>query len=405
MKRKILIKSRRKARVYYALTARPSCIIAALAAGAFALALQAAEPATQGKKTPATVEKKEQSVSTDKKDKKTFPAKTDAAAKKEKEKPKPEPVTDEKKAEFINETLDYGTQEERTKAIDRISQVKDGAIRGKLTKKLIDLMKDEEEPELLVKAITVLSGMKESGAVPLMTEKLDHRSEEVRTAAVYALKDLNAVSAKEKLVAKLKEQALDNSSNYTDALIQTLAEFKAIELLPFMKESLEKNTTATGIKEAMILFLGKAGSPGARDTLLALYLDEDETMMLRAYAVNSLARLGMKDVTGDIKKVIDTIESYDAKKRKQYYELHLYSVAALAKLGDPDAIPKLINSLRNNNAQVRLKAIGLIKDFKEKRTIDILKYKMKYDQNPKVQAAAKSALKEMGVEVSEDKAK
>jgi hypothetical protein len=52
---------------------------------------------------------------------------------------------------------------------------------------------------------------------------------------------------------------------------------------------------------------------------------------------------------------------------------------------------------------VRLKAITLIKEFKDKRTIDILKYKMKYDQNDKVRAEAKKALKEMGVEVKEEK--
>jgi HEAT repeat protein len=154
----------------------------------------------------------------------------------------------------------------------------------------------------------------------------------------------------------------------------------------------------------MVLFLGKTRSPDARDVLLKIYRDEDENEMLRSYAVNSLAKLGMPDVAGDIREVINSIEALEAKKRKQFYNLHLYSVAALAKLGDREAIPKLINSLRNNNAQVRLKAISLIKDFKEKRTIDILKYKMKYDQNPKVQAAARSALKEMGEDVGADPA-
>ena len=402
MKRRNFLRSRRKTRVYYTLTSKPACIIAVLATVLCVSSLHAVETAAPAKTIPAVAEKTAQKVSTDKTGKKTTPGKTDTAAKKDK--PKVEPVTDEKKAEFIGETLDYGTQEERTRAMDKISQIKDTAIKGKLSRKLIDLMKNEEEPELLVKAITVLSGLKESDAVPLMTDKLDHRSEDVRTSAVYGLKDLNGVSAREKLVAKLKEQNLENSSNYTEALIQTLAEFKAVELVPFMKESLEKNTTGTGVKESMIIFLGKIQSRDAKDILLKIYKDDDENMMLRAYSVNSLAKLGMKDVTRDIKEVINVIESYDAKKRKQYYELHLYSVAALAKLGDPDAIPKLINSLRNNNAQVRLKAISLIKDFKEKRTIDILKYKMKYDQNAKVQAAAKNALKEMGVEVPEEKA-
>jgi HEAT repeat protein len=403
MKRKSFIKSRKKARVYYALTSRALCVIAALAAGFGPLALNAADTKAPGTATPVVTDKNAQKAGADKADKKAVPGKTDTAAKKEK--PKTEPVTDEKKAEFIDETLDYGTQEERARAIEKITQIKDPAIKGRVVKKLIDLMKDEEEPELLVKAITVLGELKEGGAVPLMTDKLDHRSEDVRIAAVYGLKGLNGVSAKEKLIEKLKAQNLENTSTYTDALLQTLAEFKAVEIVPFIQESLVKNTTNNSVKESMILFIGTTKARDARDVLLKIYRDEDENEMIRAYAVNSLSKLGMPDVAGDIKEVINSIEALDAKNRKQYHDLHLYSVAALAKLGDKDAIPKLINSLRNNSSQVRLRAISLIKDFKEKRTIDILKYKMKYDQNPKVQAAARSALKEMGVEVTEEKAK
>lgn len=391
MKKRSFVKSRKKARVYYALFSRALCIIALLAAGTGSFMLHAAEPADPGKMLPAVA------------DKKAPAGKTDTAAKKEK--PKVEPVTDRKKAEFIDETLDYGTQEERSMAIDKISQIKDPAVKGKLVTKLIDLMKSEDEPELLVKAITVLGELKEGGAVPLLTDKLDHRSEDVRISCVYGLKTLNGLSAKEKLIGKLKAQNLENTSTYTDALLQTLAEFKAVEIVPFITESLGKNATNVSVKESMILFLGKTQARDARDVLLKMYRDEDENEMIRAYAVNSLSKLGVQDVTGDIKEVIGSIEALDAKKRKQYYDLHLYSVAALAKLGDKDAIPKLINSLRNNNSQVRLRAISLIKDFKEKRTIDILKYKMKYDQNPKVQAAARSALKEMGVEVTEEKTK
>ncbi len=43
----------------------------------------------------------------------------------------------------------------------------------------------------------------------------------------------------------------------------------------------------------------------------------------------------------------------------------------------------------------------MMKELKDKRTIDILKYKMKYDPSPKVQKAAKEALKEMGEQVDE----
>jgi len=220
---------------------------------------------------------------------------------------------------------------------------------------------------------------------------------------VYALKNMNAAAAKDKLIHKLKEQKLENNSNFTDALIQTLGEMKAAELVPFAKESLENTKTHEGIKEDLVIFLGKVQSKDAKDVLLKIYKDQDADTTLRAYAVNSLSKLGMKEVTGDIKEEIKTIDSYDSKKRKNYYTLYLYSVAALARLGDQAAVPKLINALRSNSSQMRLKAITLIKEFKEKRTIDILKYKMKYDQNDKVRKQARKALEEMGVDIKDEK--
>lgn len=326
--------------------------------------------------------------------------KNDTAETKQK---KTEPAqSDEKKAEWIDQTLEYGIQEERLTAVAKIQQIKDPAIRGRLVKKLLDIMKNEDDPEVLLKSITILGEMKEMSAVPFIMEKTDHPSEEVQTGAVYALKNMNALSAKGKCIEKLKGRNLENNSNFTVALIQALGEFKSAELVPYVKESLENPKTNAAIKEEMAIFLGKVPSPDSKSVLLKIFKDEEESVTLRSYAVNSLSKIGAKESLGDIKEIIKTIDSYDAKKRKKYYNLYLYTIAALARLGDPEAVPKLINALRSNSAPVRLKAISLIKDFKEKRTIDILKYKMKYDQNSKVQSAARKALQEMGVDVGDD---
>jgi HEAT repeat protein len=362
--------------------------------------LHAAQTKTTVKSTTVITKKVEKKTTAAKSEPKDASKKSAAAPKKDIQKESPQ--TDEKKAEWIEQTLDYGIQEDRAKAIQSIQQIKDRGIRGRLVKKVIETIKDEEDPEVLKKAITVLGEMKESSSIRVLADKISHPSEDVRTAAVYALKNMNAVTAKEKLIQKLKEQKLEENSNFTDALIQTLGEMKALELAPFAKEALENAKTHEGIKESLVMFLGKVQSKDSKDLLLNIYKDEEADTTLRAYSVNSLSKLGMKEVAGDIKEIIRTIDSYDPKKKKNYYTLYLYSVAALARLGDREAVPKLINALRSNSAQVRLKAIGLIKEFKDKRTIDILKYKMKYDQNDKVRKEAKNALKEMGVEVKEE---
>jgi HEAT repeat protein len=74
----------------------------------------------------------------------------------------------------------------------------------------------------------------------------------------------------------------------------------------------------------------------------------------------------------------------------------MQSVTALVELGDTDSIPLLMNSIRSDNAEVRYKAVNLIKEFNDERTIDILKYKMKNDPSGKVRKAARKALEEKG---------
>jgi HEAT repeat protein len=157
------------------------------------------------------------------------------------------------------------------------------------------------------------------------------------------------------------------------------------------------------LREYFVLFLGNTGSKKSKDFLLELYKDEEENKTIRAYAVNAISKLGIKEAAPDIKEVLKQIDSYSFKKKKRFYSLSIYSITALVKLGDSEALPRLIDSLKSNNMAIRLRAIKLLKDLKDKRTIDILKYKIKYDPSVKVQKAAKEALKGMGIDVDKEK--
>ena len=321
---------------------------------------------------------------------------------KEKKEPKSSKEKEADAAKSIMETLEYGINKDRKTAINRVLSIKDTDLQKKLSGKLINILDEETDPEVSVRAITVLGDIKESRAVPGFIKRLDDNSEDVRTAAVYGLKNLNAITAKEMLIKKLEKEDLTKHNNFTEALINILGTFKAKEMIPFTQKAIENEKTHSSIREYLVLFLGNLDTGETKTFLLKLYKNEDEELPIRSYAVNSLAKLKIKEVTGDIKEVMGTIESYNFEKKKQYYSLYMYSVAALASLGDHEAIPKLMNSIRSDNAQVRLKAVMMLKDLKTERTIDILKYRMKNDPNQKVRRAARSVLKEFGVEVGEE---
>ncbi len=304
---------------------------------------------------------------------------------------------EEKVADRIEQTLEYGINKDRIQAINTIHSIKTPSIRNRLLKRLVEVIKTERNSDVLEKAITVASDHNVRAAVDPIMKHLDHSIEEVKIAAVYAIKRLKAKSATGRLVGLLKKQDLSERSNYTEALVQTLGDFNATELVDFATASIDRNDTALGNREQLVLFLGKLSTGRSKEFLMKLYGDEEEELIIRAYAVNSLAKLKAAEATGKIKEVLDTIESYPFKRRKRYYNLFIYSISALARLGDREAVDRLTDSLRSDNAMVRYRAVRLLKEFKDKRTIDILKYKMENDPSPKVREAAKEVLEELGV--------
>ena len=316
----------------------------------------------------------------------------------EEKKLKQEKEQEEKKVKWIKNTISYGIQKDRREAINIILTVKNESHRQELYDLLIDTLKKEFNSDARAKILTVMGEMKIKRGEDVVLAQVEDDAEEVQVAAVYTLKSMEASSTKNKLIEKLKKQKMDTDSRFIEALLVTLGDFKAAELMPFVKENVESNATAASVRERMVLFMGNINTPEAKALLKKLYIDEEEDLTIRSYAVNALSKLGATDVTADIKKILAAVDSYPFKKRQRYYTLTVYSVAALVKLGDADAVPRLMDSLKSDNATVRLRAVELIKEMGDKRTIDILKYKMEYDSDARVRKAAEDALKNMGVD-------
>jgi len=310
---------------------------------------------------------------------------------------------EKKKTEWIKKTIQYGIQDDRIEAIKSALTVKDPSNKNEIIKLLDELMPQEANPEVKKTAITVVSELKSNSSTSWIIAALNDNSEDVKITAVYAIDTLKATEAIPQLVSILKEQKFTENSNFTDALIRTLGKLKATQLKDFAIEHIKDTKTTDNLRQLLILFLGDLEDISSKDFLLGIVKDKDEYTTLRSYAAVALAKIGAKDTAGDILEIIKEIDSYPVNKRKDYYSFLMYCTAALVKMGDSNAIPRLMEALRSNNPVVRLRAVELMKDLKDKRTVDILKYKMQYDPSPKVQKAAKEALKEMGENVDESK--
>ena len=70
-------------------------------------------------------------------------------------------------------------------------------------------------------------------------------------------------------------------------------------------------------------------------------------------------------------------------------------IDSLGNLGYKEAIDLLIESLKNDDKNIRIFSIRSLGKLKAKNAIDILKYKKKYDPEYKVRQEAKKVLQEL----------
>jgi HEAT repeat protein len=306
-------------------------------------------------------------------------------------------MDDTKKAEKIESTLEYGMQKDRKIAINMINAIKDEHIKKRLMQKLESIVENDSDLEVKRIAITAIGDNKSESSAFVLIKALDDHSEDIKIAACYAIGKIKADSARPRLVELFNNQSLKTDSNYTETIIITLTDLKAPDILDAAVNAIKNRDTTKAIKERLLIYIGQTGSASQKDVLLEVYKNDEEEISLRSYAIRAIAKLKLKEASNDVKAIIKEIDSYSFAKKKRYYDLHMYSVTALVEFGDTDSLSHLMNSLRSDNTTTRLKALNLIKDFNDERTIDILKYKMQNDPSPKVRTAARKALEDKGL--------
>ncbi len=360
---------------------------------------------TKKKSSKKDKKSKEKDTKKDKSDKKDEKKKKKEI--KEEEKKEKLYENEKKKVKWIMDTLDFGIQKNRLDAVNRMQLIKSEKLHGELYDKLVELIDTELDANVKKKAIYTAGELKVKRTIKVIIKQLNDDSEDVVIAAIYALKELEAKKESEdKLVAKLKKQELNENSNVTESLLNALGKFKSLKPLDFIIKQIEGDEEISrNTRQQFVLYLGKVESKKGEDVLIKIYTDEDEEKILRSYAVNSLSKIKSDKAKSEIRKTLKEIERFAFKKRKKYYNLYIYSVTALAKMGDKAALPRLYNSAKSNNSSVRLKAVKLLGEINTKKTIDILKYKMQYDPSKSVKREAEKILKDFGVDVDEIKNK
>ena len=156
-------------------------------------------------------------------------------------------------------------------------------------------------------------------------------------------------------------------------------------------------------RRAILLFFGTAEVAEMKDFLLSIAKDDGEEISFREYAINSLGKINDKSVITDFHNMYDEIRSLKNKQeRTQYSRMKMQLIAALIRLGNETVIPEIIAAARDDDPNIRVKAIRQIGEMKLESARELLEFKSEHDMSEHVKKEAKIALARLNGNSSAD---
>ncbi|GAB4442053.1 MAG: hypothetical protein OHK0011_24460 [Turneriella sp.] len=223
----------------------------------------------------------------------------------------------------------------------------------------------------------------------------DKTHEQLFFATVGAIAKKKPASALPVLIKEIREQDFSKPGNRIPDAVHLLTIYKDNSLQAFLVEKLQAADTYADYRSGILKYLGETTpwSPQLKDRVLKLFQDEAEPLTVRgssAYALGKAQIIEAKPVLKDALTKIENMKSVDEKKR--YTRFRMQVIASLILLKDDDVREILYAMARDDDEQVRLRAVHQIGQLKIEDARQLLTYKAKFDPSARVQKEAKKAL-------------
>jgi HEAT repeat protein len=204
--------------------------------------------------------------------------------------------------------------------------------------RLLEVLKDQANPSLRTDAAEALGRIGELVAVPALIEALTARDEGVRRTAAWSLGEIADKAALPALQAALK----DGAKRVRESAAGALGKLRDHRAVSDLIEHLHDDTTE--VCAASALALGRIGSPTALPELLHALQDENEAHRVRTAAAQGLGLLGDKRAVEGLRQIVAPGKS---SMEGQEADLCYAAAEALARLGDIDSIPLIVEAVNN----------------------------------------------------------
>ena len=148
--------------------------------------------------------------------------------------------------------------------------------------KLVFIIENDSDIEIKKAAVTAIGDNKSVSSTQALIKALDDPSDDIKIAACYAIGKINADAAKPKLVELFRKQDLKLDSNLTDAIIMTLYNIKAPDIIDIAVTAGKDSSTSKIVRERLIIYIGYTGSAVQKVFLTEIYKNDDEETTLRS---------------------------------------------------------------------------------------------------------------------------
>jgi len=252
---------------------------------------------------------------------------------------------------------------------------------------------EDLDPSIRESSIRLLSELKAKSAGPAFLSALKDKADDVQLAAISGLRDLDVKSAGPPLTELIKSLDIKKDQSRITASLRTMGAIEYTTDLKFLLQKADESETHEEIRKAIVLYLGDIKSTEGTEYLTKLAKNEEKDADLRAYAVNSLGRMKEKSAVPMIKDILESIRNQkSSKERVRLSRLRYQSMIALMRLGDRSMIPEIMSAARDDDPVVRLRAVRQLGELRAPEAHELLVYKAKYDESPRIKKAAQQAL-------------
>lgn len=302
----------------------------------------------------------------------------------------------QKKKEILEKILKFGSNRERKEAMRELLHFPKEHSQ-ELYQLVSEILANDTDLGIRIVCLRTLGEIGYTKEPPVIINLLSEKSDDIKEAAVFAIQKLKLDEASPEIVKLLKEQDFSKNMTLVNNSVTALGELQSGKVGgDFLESKFRDKTTHANVRSNIALYFSKTKDTRAEAALIDAASDEGEDQTTRAYAVNALGKMNSHKSIPAIREILSKIN--DAKGKfevKKLAHLKIYCISALVALGDSEVMKELVSYAKDDDPNIRIRAIKQLAEFDTKEMREMLEYKAQRDPSKKVQETAKKLLEEL----------